>query len=111
MFYVHEIRSINLPSGAVVNILYRKDSRILMALAGVGGLEYRIASRGHVDTRGMLTAFDYDVLNDVKLTHEITGDKAVKIYSDRQGEGWFIYCNESGVYRVVDLAGTKGAKP
>jgi len=110
-FSIREIRSIALPSGDVVKILYRKESHVLMALTGVGGLEYRVSSRGHPETRGMLTALDYDAASDVKLTDEIVGDKAVKIYSGREGEGWFIDCSESGVYRLVDLGDAKEKGP
>jgi len=104
ILHERELETIELPSGDKIVIVWHPSSRILCATAGAGGLRYRIYS-GDIRQSGPLTRdLHYDLMIDVKLTHEIQGDRQVRVEDGRSWpHSWLFSGKPTGEYEVVDL--------
>ena len=97
-----ELETIELPLGDKVVIVWHPPNNVLFAIAGGGGLCYRIYS-GEVRYSGPLTGdLHYDWMGDVKLYYDIQGDRQVLI-ADGDGGYWQFSGNAAGKYEVIDL--------
>jgi hypothetical protein len=92
------LATIELPSGDKIIIKYYYADLV----AGMsGGLKYDIYS-GESHSSGQLSrARKYDMLQDVKLTHEIQGERRVKIEEGRYQSTWIFGGDTSGKYKII----------
>ena len=102
ILHERELETIELPSGDKIVIMWHPWNNVLFAIAGGGGLRYRIYS-GDFKQFGELTWDSYyDHWSDVKLYYDIEGDKQVLI-ADGRGRYWQFSGNAAGKYEVMDL--------
>ena len=100
------LATIELPSGdrIIIKFCYRNLETALLGLTG--DLEYDIYS-GESHSSGQLGR-KYDMLIDVRLTHEIQGPRRVKIEEGRRQSVWIFEGDSSGKYKVKRLPRQKG---
>ena len=99
------LATIELPSGDRIIIKYCYDDFLSALGKSSGGLKYDIYS-GESHNSGQLThSRKYEYALDVRLTHEIQGDRRVKI--EETGllylRSWIFEGNSSGQYKVTEL--------
>jgi hypothetical protein len=93
------VATIELPSGdrIIIKFRYRDLDSALMRQSGE--LEYDIYS-GESRSSGQLGR-TYDLLEDVRLTHEIQGPRRVKIEEGRYQSTWIFEGDSSGKYKII----------
>jgi len=92
------LATIELPSGDKIIIKYYYDDLLPFSS---GGLKYDIYS-GESHSSGQLTGRrSYDASVDVRLTHEIQGERRVKIEDGRYQLSWIFEGDSSGQYGVI----------
>jgi len=98
------VATIELPSGDRIIIKYYYDDLLSALVPQSGGLKYDVYS-GESHTSGQLSrAREYDMLQDVKLTHEIQGERRVKIEDGTsRPRSWIFQGDSSGQYKVRPL--------
>ena len=100
------LATIELPSGDRIIIKFRyRDLESAFFRQG-GRLTYDIHS-GECHSSGQVGG-TYDILDDVRLTHEIQGARRVKIEEGRYREIWIFEGDSSGQYKVRSLPPQKG---
>lgn len=103
-FCEEKLATIELPSGDRIIIKYCRSDCLLAALAGTGGLKYSIYSDGSRSSGELTRDTYYDHISQVRLTHEIQGERRVKITdADSFPRGWIFAGDSSGKYEIIDL--------
>ena len=99
-----QLATIEFPSGDRIIIKYYSDYFLSAIAQTTGGLRYYIYS-GESHSLGQLTeATYYDCPSDVKLTHEILGEKRMKIEDGcHYLRSWIFEGDSSGQYKVTEL--------
>ena len=100
---IRELGSCTLPEGDRIHVYFVYHPNPLMALSGVGGLQYRWISRtkrGEMTSLTSCGAFDY--IGDVRLRLEPTSNRAVRVITRRTE--WLVRCD------VVEGAGANEIK-
>jgi hypothetical protein len=99
--YEKHLATIELPSGDRIIIKYYYDDFLSALVPQSGGLKYDIYS-GESHSSGQLThGSGYDMLQDVRLTHEIQGARRVKIEEGRRQYTWIFEGDSSGKYEII----------
>ena len=93
------VATIELPSGdrIIIKFCYPDLDAALMRQSGK--LKYDIYS-GESHSSGQLGR-TYDMLLDVRLTHEIQGERRVKIEEGLKRESWIFEGDSSGKYKII----------
>lgn len=99
------LATIELPSGDRIIIKYCYLSFLAACAQHSGDLKYEVYS-GESHSSGQLGGM-YDMLLDVKLTHEILGERRVKIEEGYRQSTWIFEGDSSGQYKVRPLPAQK----
>ena len=98
------LTTIELPSGDRIIIKYYWDDFLLAYFKVTGGLKYEIYSNGSKSFGQLTGSKDYDGIGDSVLTHEIQGERSVKIEDGRSlRRSWIFEGDSSGKYKVTEL--------
>jgi hypothetical protein len=95
-----DLATIELPSGDRIIIKFCYVSLESALLGLTGDLGYDIYS-GESHSSGQLSAASYDLSDDVRLTHEILGERRVKIEEGRRQSAWIFEGDSSGKYKII----------
>jgi hypothetical protein len=102
--YEEQVATIELPSGDRIIIKYYWDDFLSAYFKVTGGLKYEIHSNGSKSSGQLTGSKDYDGIGDAMLTHEIQGERRVKIEDGRSlRRSWIFVGDSSGQYKVTEL--------
>ena len=96
-----DLTTIELPSGDRITIKFCYHDFLTAVTKMTGELKYDIYS-GESHSSGEF-GLTYDMRGDVKLTHEIQGERRVKIGEGRRRSSWIFEGDSSGQYKVTKL--------
>ena len=95
------VATIELPSGdrIIIKFCYYRHDFLSAFIPTSGVMKYDIYS-GESRSSGQL-GVSYDIPEDVRLTHEIQGERRVKIEEGLKRESWIFEGDSSGKYKII----------